>query len=234
MTEEQKNDKERKLSEKEELEAIIAQSTDSLEYLTEEAKKLAPKKNPIVFDYDAIKEVSKTEAEDLVGSSAKFYLTADTINSEIYVQQKMRADVVVTSDLLRSLKIAEHAICKMLEQIEAGDMHPRTFEVLAGFQKTKLELTQALAKQINGMEDQYKKLKEDYKIISTETAEVIDISSNQDGVNEFEDGSASFIGTRKLLESIRSELDRKDKEDRDAAMAETIRRQERENKNRGV
>lgn len=230
MTQEQKTDKEQKMSEKEELEAMIAMSTDNLEYLTEEANKLAKKQNTIIFDFEKIQKQSEIESNNIIHTSAAFYLSEDTINSVDYIQQKISADAVIMSDLLRQSKIAEHAIYKMLEQIEEGDMHPRTFEVLAGFQKTKLELTQAISKQITLMSEEYKLLKSDYEKISTQSANVIDVSDDFGQVGN--DGSLTTMGTRNIMQSIRSELDRKATEDRKAAMEETMKRQEEENKNR--
>lgn len=223
-------DKEEKLSEKEQLEALLAETDDSLEVLTEEAKKLAPRKSPLVFDYNSIKESSEKEATSIVSSSAAFYLSQNIIDSEIYIQNKMEADAVTVADILRQTKIAEYAICKMLEQIEEGDTHPRMFEVLGGFQKTKLELTQALAKQVTNMESNYKQMKSDYLEKATQDTNVIDV---QDGnAKTTGDGGVIFSSTRSMLEMIRGELDKKDIEDRKKRMEDTLKRQEVENANR--
>ena len=227
MAEEQQ-DKENKLSDKEELEAMLEDIPDSLEDLVNEAQKLTPKKSPLVFDYSSIKTQSENESKSIVYTSAEFYISKERIESEVYITQKMNADQIVLSDMLRQTKIAEYAICKMLEQIEEGDMHPRTFEVLSGFQKTRLELTQAISKRIKEMEEEYKQLKTDYEEITTKDANVIDIS---DGSRETANGTI-FTSTRGMLEQIRKELDRKDIEERKEKMDEAIRRQEIENKDR--
>lgn len=227
MAEEQ-DDKEGKLSDKEELEAMLADIPDSLEDLVNEAQKLTPKKSPLVFDYTLIKTSSENESSDIVDTSAEFYVSRDTIDSNEYIQKKMLADKVVLANMFRQSKIAEYSICKMLEQIEEGDMHPRTFEVLSGFQKTHLELTQAISKRVKEMEEEYKQLKTDYEEISTKEATVIDVSNGR----ETADGGVIQRGTRGMLEQIRNELDRKDKEERQERMEETIRRQEIENEGR--
>lgn len=231
MNEAQKQDKEEKLSEKEQLEALLAETNDNLEVLAEEAKKLAPKKSPLVFDYLNIKNTSESEASSIVNSSAAFYVPKSTIDSEEYISNKISADIVFVSDMLRQTKIAEYAICKMLEQIEEGDMHPRTFEVLAGFQKTKLELTQALAKYVTTMESNYKQIKSDYTDKTTENADVIQMEDMGQG-KQTADGGVVFTSTRSMLEMVRKELDRNDIEERKKKMEETLARQEIENKNR--
>lgn len=233
MTSEQKKDKEKKLSEKEELEALLAESSDSLECLAEEAKKLAPKKAPLIFDYAEMQMSAMREAEDIVRSSASFYVGEDNINSAPYIQQKIQGDIVILSEIRRQSKTAEYAICKMLEQIEEGDMHPRTFEVLSGFQKTKLELIQAMAKRMAEMEESYKLFKEDFKKITEENTNVIEITDAESFTTGADGSVISGGGSRNFLKSIREELDRKDKEERDAKMQATLERQEMENKTLG-
>lgn len=221
-------DKEEKLSEKEQLEALLAQADDNLEELAEEAKKLAPKKSPLIFDYEGIKNNSEKEACSIVSSSAAFYVPQSTIDGETYIKNKMAADIVCVSDILRQTKIAEYAICKMVEQIEEGDMHPRTFEVLAGFQKTKLDLTQALAKYVTTMESNYKQIKTDYVEKSTQDADIIDVGD----VRQTSDGGAIFSDTKSMLTMIRQEIDKEDIEKRKREMEETLARQKIENENR--
>lgn len=201
------NERRIQISEKDELERMLEESSESLAHLTEEAKKLSTKHKILSFDYTKISKSSNDEASDIVGSNAMFYLNEDIIEHEDYVQQKMRADVVTMSDMLRQSKIAEFSIIKMIEQIDEGCMHPRHFEVLAGFQRSKLELTKSIANYVVVMENNYKAIKEDWKVKREENTEEIkgQIIGNTD------DGSTQR-GTRSLIETIRGELDRKDRE----------------------
>lgn len=206
------------MSEREELENMLRSTSDNLDALTEEAKKLSPRHKPIVLDYPKIMETSQSEAEDIVTSSALFYLSQETIETEEYIQQKMRADMVTMSDLLRQTKVAEYAIIKMLEQIEEGDMHPRQFEVLGGFQRSKLELTKSIANYVVVMENNYKAIKEDHRVLREEN------TLNVDSEVESKDGEVAR-GTRGLMETIRGELDRKEKEQNKSRMQEAIKNQ---------
>jgi hypothetical protein len=201
-----------KLSEREELEALMKQNADSLVVLTEEAKKLAPKTKPLVFDYINISKISLQESKDIVESNAKFYLQEEAIKTEEYIQQKIRADVATMHDLLKQSKIAEYAIIRMIEQIDEGNMHPRQFEVLAGFQRSKLELTKTVAQYVIMMENNYKNMKEDYKNKRNESA--LDIDSEEVITNE---GTGDMItkGTRTMLQNMRKTIeDVKDENDK--------------------
>jgi hypothetical protein len=201
-----------KLSEREELEALMKQNADSLVVLTEEAKKLAPKTKPLVFDYINISKISLQESKDIVESNAKFYLQEEAIKTEEYIQQKIRADVATMHDLLKQSKIAEYAIIRMIEQIDEGNMHPRQFEVLAGFQRSKLELTKTVAQYVIMMENNYKNMKEDYKNKRNESA--LDIDSEEVITNE---GTGDMItkGTRTMLQNMRKTIEEvKDENDK--------------------
>jgi hypothetical protein len=208
----------RQISEREELENMLKASSDNLESLTEEAKKLSPRHKPISLDYQGIMATSQSEAEDIVAANAMFYLNGDIIETEEYIQQKMRADVVTMSDLLRQSKVAEYAIIKMLEQIEEGDMHPRQFEVLAGFQRSKLELTKSIANYVVVMENNYKAIKEDHRVKREENTHDIEAEVEE------KDGDIAR-GTRGLMETIRGELDRKEKEANAQKLKDAIRNQ---------
>lgn len=191
------------LSEKDELEAMLQNSADTLVHLTEEAKKLSPKHKPLVFDYSNIIKIAEEESQDIVSANATFYLNENIIKTTEYVQQKMRADIATMSDLLRQSKIAEFAIIRMIEQIEEGDAHPRQFEVLSGFQRSKLELTKSIANYVVVMENNYKAIKEDYRTKNQEDT----IETDAEVVND--DGDMTTRGTRGLMQTIRAELDRK-------------------------
>lgn len=201
-------ERKQQMSEKEELERMLQNSAETLEHLSDEAKKLSSKHKPLVFDYSGIMSTAQEEAQDIVSANAFFYLNENIIETTEYIQQKMRADIATMSDLLRQSKIAEFAIIRMLEQIEEGNMHPRQFEVLAGFQRSKLELTKSIANYVVVMENNYKAIKEDYRAKNDE--EALDIESEE--VTENSDGSTQR-GTRSLIQTIRTELDRKEMEE---------------------
>lgn len=197
-------ERKQKLSEKEALEEMLQNSASNLEALTDEAKKLAPKHKPMTFDYQEIMKIAQDESTDIVGANALFYLSEDIIKTEEYIQQKMRSDVATMSDLLRQAKIAEYAIIKMIEQIEEGDMHPRQFEVLAGFQRSKLDLTKSIANYVVVMENNYKAIKEDYK--SKRNENTLDISSEV--ISDVDaNGDLTQRGTRGMIQMVRGVLD---------------------------
>ena len=69
------------LSEKDELEAMLQNSADTLVHLTEEAKKLSPKHKPLVFDYSNIIKIAEEESQDIVSANATFYLNENIIDT---------------------------------------------------------------------------------------------------------------------------------------------------------
>lgn len=206
MNDKKVNQKERKerLAEREELEELIAQSSSNLYVLANEASELAPKNNPIVFDYVGITKMSVQEATDIVESNAKFYIAKEIIDSEEYIQQKIRADIATMTDLLKQSKIAEYAIIRMIELIDEGNTVPRQFEVLAGFQRSKLDLTKTIAQHVVAMEDNYKSIKEDYRNKREESTIEIE---GEEVKQENNSGSIITKGTRSMIQNLRKTID---------------------------
>ncbi|HRW22717.1 MAG TPA: hypothetical protein P5509_12165, partial [Bacteroidales bacterium] len=86
-------ERKQQMSEKEELESMLQNSAETLEHLSDEAKKLSPKHKPLVFDYSGIMSTAQEEAQDIVSANAIFYLNENIIETTEYIQQKMRADI---------------------------------------------------------------------------------------------------------------------------------------------
>lgn len=186
-------EREKKIDERKELEELIKESGESLDNLTKEAMDLAPKSQPIVFNHEEIEENSIQEATDIVESSAKFYLEEDVIKEEHYIQQKINADVITMTDMIKQSKVAEYAIFKMIQQIDEGNMHPRQFEVLSGFQRSKLELTKTIAQYVVMMENNFKNIKEDYKNKKNENTLDSDYDEEDNEEERVERGTRSFM-----------------------------------------
>jgi len=63
--------------------------------------------------------------------------------------------------MMLQLKTAQHAIIKLLEEIDMGNIHPRLFEVLAQLQSQIMQMPKDYQNYMEKMEDSYKRLKTD-------------------------------------------------------------------------
>ena len=96
--------------------------------------------------------------------NANFYLVDDDIIQDPYVQQKILSDIAIIKDLSIQSMIADYSISRMINQIDAsfGNVHPRLFEVLSNFQRSKLDITKTIAQYIIMIQDNFKNIKMDY------------------------------------------------------------------------
>jgi hypothetical protein len=190
-------DKKEQLVLRSELEKLITEETKVVQSLTAQASDILPSRPINSLDYLNVKIECEDSATDIVEAVSQFYLDERIIEEVAYVKQKVNVDHITVSNLLFQMRTAEHAIIKLLEEIDNGNLHPRTFEVLSSLQRSKMEIVKHLAQFMIIMENNYKNLKNDYQIKQAETKDV-----------EHEDDSSvtssmQTRGTRGLIESIR-------------------------------
>ena len=91
-------------------------------------------------NYGDMKITSEKQAKKTINSLMKFYLDADIIEKDEYLQAKKKMDEMTMSSLVYQLKAGERALTTLLETIEGGELAPRMFEVLATLQKSMLDI----------------------------------------------------------------------------------------------
>jgi hypothetical protein len=188
-------EKKEQLEIRDELERLISEDTQAIKALTAQAADILPSRAIGILDYHNVKIECEDAADEIVSSVAGFYLEEKIIATVPYVKQKTAVDHITVSNLLFQMKTAEHAIIKLLEEIDNGNLHPRTFEVLSSLQRSKMEIVKHLAQFMIIMENNYKNLKSDYRIKESETTD----SDNE----EVSSNPMQARGTRALIESIR-------------------------------
>lgn len=164
------------------------------------------------LNYDVVKRETDEKAQDIVDSVILLYLPADFVHSHDYVFQKMEVDKMTVSNLIFQMKTAEHAIRKLLEEIDGGDTQPRMFEVLASLQKSKMEIVKHLAQFMVVMENNYKNLKQDYHSVLAEKKD--ELPGSQSEFTEVRDEAASsssvkFKGTKSLMQMVQNYMEEK-------------------------
>lgn len=140
-------------------------------------------------------------AKNIVEKNATFYLVNDDIIQDPYVQQKILSDIAIIKDLSIQSMIADYSISRMINQIDAsfGNVHPRLFEVLSNFQRSKLDITKTIAQYIIMIQDNFKNIKMDY-LKQKEEEEIK--SQLEEGNND----SIVAKGTKNLIENLSNML----------------------------
>jgi hypothetical protein len=193
---------------REELERLLQQDTRDITMLSQEVQNLLPAKNGNFLDYHTVKAQSDIASRDIVDAISEFYLDAESIERISYVKQKTNVDKITVSNLLFQMKTAEHAIIKLLEEIDNGNLHPRTFEVLASLQRSKMEIVKHLAQFMIIMEGNYKNLRDDYRFKKAENTIEGEVEIQNTEQNKFR-------GTRHLIETLREAIPEKRTNEKD-------------------
>lgn len=153
------------------------------------------------LNYDQVKVDTDEKADEIVESVVLLYLPPEFIYEHEYVKQKMSVDKLTVSNLIFQMKTAEHAIKKLLEEIDTGNIHARSFEVLASLQKSKMDIVKHLAQFMVVLENNYKNLKFDYENSKAEKVETIEAESTT-----LQEGSMKFRGTKGLISALQEAM----------------------------
>ena len=150
-------------------------------------------------NYADIKSKSTNKAKKTITSLMKFYLDSDIIEKDEYIQAKKKMDEMTMSSLIYQLQAGERALTTLLETIEAGELAPRMFEVLATLQKSMLDIIKSQTMYLMAAEESTKRIARD-----------IEIYKKRDDTREIEESGGSTEnkniqrGTKDLMAAIQA------------------------------
>lgn len=180
---------------------LLGINTDAISVVGAEILPKLKAINPL--NYDVVKKDSDENATNIVEAVILMYLPAEFIQQHEYIYQKMQVDKLTISNLLFQMKTAEHALKKLLEEIDNGSTGARSFEVLASLQKSKMEIIKHLQVFMTAMEQNYKNLKFDYYSNNVEKKTELP-AYEVEAVPTEEETTRKFRGTRNLMEMVQS------------------------------
>lgn len=191
-----------------ELDALIGEGQLDVETdpsdlpVTQRETSLAP------VNYTEIKSQSTTKAKKTITSLMKFYLDADIIEKDEYIQAKKKMDEMTMSSLIYQLQAGERALTTLLETIEGGELAPRMFEVLATLQKSMLDIIKSQTMYLMAAEESTKRIARD-----------IEIYKKRDDTREIEESGGDTgnkniqRGTKDLMAAIQAGIKKEALED---------------------
>ena len=112
-----------------------------------------------IMDFGTAKTEVGADARMLMASIVDFYLKENLIEKSDYVVYKQKIDAMNISSMMLQLKTAQHAITKLLEEIDLGNANPRMFEVLAQLQSQIMQMPKDYQQYMNKMEESYIRLR---------------------------------------------------------------------------
>lgn len=191
---------------KESLDSIIMEeSLDSIDTILQDSNELPRLKTTELMNFTDEKSTALSDAKALMDSIANFYIDAKLLDEASHVELKKKIDAMNLSSMMFQLKSAQHAITKLLEEIDLGNMHPRLFEVLAQLQSQIMQMPKDYQAYLEKMEQNYKKTR--IEIDEKNQSGAVLMDSSGDGVysstNQTVDGGLKSRGTRGIMEGLR-------------------------------
>jgi hypothetical protein len=194
--------KEQELNLKDRLDSIIL-ADEMLSGLS--TPDIPPIKQHRELNIDGVKTEVEIEARAILDSLSKFYNDMDNLSEDSYIKHKQKIDAMSISTMAFQIRTAQHAIAKLIEEIDSGRVEPRLFEVLAQLQNQIMQMPKNFSSYMTQMEKNYKQL----KIESEEVNKGGDIQFDENGniiqSKENED-LLKARGTRSLMENLQNAM----------------------------
>lgn len=161
-------------------------------------------------NYEDMKSASTKKAKKTITSLMKFYLDADIIEKDEYIQAKKKMDEMTMSSLIYQLQAGERALTTLLQTIDNGDLAPRMFEVLATLQKSMLDIIKSQTMYLMAAEEATKRIARDVEIYrKRDNDREIELSTG----NKDKDNTNVQRGTKDLMAAIQRGIINNETED---------------------
>lgn len=144
------------------------------------------------LDFEQIKKKSRVKSNNLINAIINTYVTKSLQTNNTLIKKK-NLDIILMSQLLYQAYTAEYAVTKLLEQIDEGNVQPRTFEVLPGLQRTLLEINKQIITTQNVMEIAYKNFNHDLLNLNLTPKPDLKALNETEGIDNIEDEILGII-----------------------------------------
>lgn len=162
----------------------------------------------VKLDYVEVKRLAEKKATQHVDSIVKFYLYDDGDIKDDFLKHKTNRDKFRLAKQIVQLEIAEHAIAKLNEEIDNGNLNPRLWEVMGSMMKSFDSMNITYAKMEILIENNYKGVQEDIEYKKQLAGNVTVVQPKQ--LSEQTPQSLTSTGHKALLQQIRQNIAEKD------------------------
>ena len=163
-----------------------------------------------VMNFKDVTQSTGSDAKSLMDSIVKFYLDENLIDQTDYIAYKKKIDSMNISSMMLQLKTAQHAITKLLEEIDLGMANPRMFEVLAQLQSQIMQMPKDYQNYMEKMEESYRRIGKEMEVKTNSGAIALESSGNDffSGIKPAgnESNGVKVRGTKGLMEGLRDIL----------------------------
>lgn len=160
--------KEQELNLKDKLDGIILADEMLAGLSTPDIPPIKPQR---FINVDSVKTEVEVEARAILDSLSRFYNDMENLPADSYIKHKQKIDALSISTMAFQIRTAQHAISKLVEEIDSGRIEPRLFEVLAQLQNQIMQMPKNFSNYMSQMEKNYKQLRSESEEINKENIE---------------------------------------------------------------
>jgi hypothetical protein len=145
------------------------------------------------YDFEQMSTDFTEQAKSITDSLLKNFVDIGIFEKNDYANHKKELDTINISNLFFQLKTLKITIMKVMEEIAAGNTHPRLLEVMGQLQDKMANITKMQANYVLFLEDTYKRLNNE----APANPDSVSVDSN---INE----GKFFIsvGTKNVMENL--------------------------------
>lgn len=156
----------------------------------------------VPMDFQVKRKEAMTDAKRTLKSLMDFYLGSKIIKKNEYVKYKKRVDEMSLSNMMFAIETSQHAVIKLLEEIDMGNTHPRNFEAISTLNSNMMNMIKHQQALFVTMEEGYKKIKNDHEAVEAEDR-TVDATSEDVTIL---DGSFKTRGTKMLMANLQKTI----------------------------
>ena len=184
--------------ERKELEKIIDQSSNKI------GNEPSPTDTPELtmepafdIDFNKLQKDCDTKAKKMIRNATGFMLSDLLVKENPYFKNKMQVDVISLAGMLYQLEVNKTMQTTLMEEVRAGAMHPRMFEVFGQLSKTIGDLNKQLLQTVEAIKITYRDLKADIREKNQ------DLAAIGEGYLTKNDKGIIALGTKELIKETK-------------------------------
>jgi hypothetical protein len=155
--------------------------------------------------YD-VQEESFDEAEDTIDAMIEYYLDP-LLEKKPHIKRKKKADIIALTHIFFGLKTQQHAIIKLLEEIDIGNMNTKLFDVLERMQGRLESLTKNQLAFRHALEESYKQAMAEERARRDQEPRTVDAKEGEFSVVALPEAGEgmSARGTKNIITAVKPE-----------------------------
>jgi hypothetical protein len=158
-------------------------------------------------NFTELKELCEHEAEIMINNSIRFIIPLELFENNEYLKNKLFIDIMSLGGMIYQVRTNEVMQKALIDQLNAGMVNARMFEVFSAMSKTIAELNKQLLLTVEAIKESYKTSKRDIieinaELMSAPADNTIKLTEKTNSNMTADGGQVSF-GSKDMIKQAR-------------------------------